>query len=120
MAHKDDLEHHLADRLADARDFADFGASRRAASAGTPEGQEVTREIEVAGAEHLGGRKVQDTFKRTGKAAVVHQADEPGRKKKLEHHLASRLKEVQDEMVSSESDRALRAYQEMRRKMGGG
>ncbi len=117
MAQKDDLEPHLADRLADARDFADFGASRRAAAAGTSEGSEVTREIEIAGAEHLGGRKVQDVFKRTGKAPVT--PDAPPARKKLEHHLASRLKEVQDEMVSSQGDAALRAYQDMRRRMGG-
>ena len=118
MGHKDDLEPHLADRLADARDFADFGASRRAATAGTPEGAEVTREIEVAGAEHLGGRKVQDTFKRTGKAPVA-APEQPARAKKLEHHLAARLEEVQDERVSSDGDAALRAYQDLRRKMGG-
>ena len=118
MGHKDDLEPHLAERLKDARDFADFGASRRRAALGTPEGQEVTREIEVAGAEHLGGRKVQDTFKRTGQAPVAH-VDEPARKKKLEHHLASRLKEVQDEMITGGPDAALRAYQDLRRKMGG-
>lgn len=118
MAQQDDLEPHLADRLGDARDFADFGASRRAAATGTPEGAEVTREIEVAGAEHLGGRKVQDVFKRTGKAPVTHEAP-PAARKKLEHHLASRLKEVQDEMVSSQADAALRAYQDLRRRMGG-
>lgn len=119
MDRKDDLEPHLAERLKDARDFADFGASRRAAAAGTPEGQEVTREIEVAGAEHLGGRKVQDVFRRTGKAPVTNDAPLPLSKKKLEHHLASRLKEVQDTIVSSDADAALRAYQDLRRKMGG-
>jgi hypothetical protein len=117
MAKQDDLEPHLRDRLGEARDFADFSGSR-AAAAGTPEGQEVTREIVIPGAEHLGGRSVQDTFKRTGRRPVASEPAKPG-KKKLEHHLAARLAEVHDEMVGGGADAAVQAYRELRRKMGG-
>jgi len=76
----DELEHHLKERLGEARDFSDFSASRRLA-AGTPEGETVTgREVIVEGAEHLSGRKVQDTFTRGGRKPVVPQ---PAKKEKL-------------------------------------
>ena len=47
-------------------------------------------------------------------------AEVPPRKRKLEHHLEARLREVQDEMVGGGGDAALRAYQELRRRLGGG
>lgn len=122
----DELEHHLKERLGEAQDFADFSASRRAAQ-GSPEGETVTggaggprgSEIVVEGAEHLSGRKVQDTFTRGGRAQPVVT---PKKKDKLEHHLASRLKEVNDEMLTGGiggADAALRAYQDLRKKLGG-
>ena len=123
----DELEHHLKERLGEARDFSDFSASRRLA-AGTPEGETVTggacgrggSQLIVEGAEHLSGRKVQDTFTRGGRKPVLPQ---PAKKEKLEHHLTERLKEISDEMLTGGAgghDAALRAYQDLRRKLGGG
>lgn len=113
----DELEHHLKERLGEARDVSDFSASRRLAQ-GTPEGETVTgREVVVEGAEHLSGRKVQDTFTRGSRQPVVQA---PPKKEKLEHHLTERLKEVSDTMTTGNgTDAALRAYQELRRKLGG-
>lgn len=110
---KGELEPHLAARLAETRDMLSFSRP--------PAETEVVREIEIPGAEHLGGRKIQDSFKRTGRApvAATPAAEAPGKKPKLEHHLAQRLKEVQDERVSGGAEAAAQAYRELRKKMGG-
>lgn len=111
MAPSDDLESHLADRLNEQRDVMAFSR---------PVEQTVSREVTLEGAEHLGGRKVQDTFTRGGgRPQPKPQAELSPRKGKLEHHLEARLKEVKDEMVQDPADALMRAYQERRRKLGG-
>lgn len=122
MSGNDELEGHLADRLGEVRDIANFARTR---PLGTPEGQEVVgREIVVEGAEHLGGRKVRDTFTRGGKAApvVIAPEDLPPAARKLEHHLKARLAEVHDEYPSSGGsiEAQLAKMRDLRKQMGGG
>lgn len=122
MADNGELEGHLKDRLGEVRDVANFTRSR---PQGTPEGQEVGREIVIEGAEHLGGRKVKDTFLRGGGKAQGAPVPTPEeldpRSKKLEHHLKSRISEVQDVYpAQSGLDAQLAKLREQRKNMGGG
>jgi hypothetical protein len=108
----DELESHLAERLKETKDVASF--TRRPKGS---ESAEVERVLELP--DHLGGRKISDKFTRSGKAKpVVEDAPKP---KGLEHHLKSRLAEIQDTPISrGKLEDTLDAYRKMRRDMGGG
>jgi hypothetical protein len=108
----DELESHLAERLKETKDVANF--TRRTPPGGSAE---VERVLELP--DHLGGRKIADKFTRSGSAPkpVVEEAPKP---KGLEHHLKARLAEVQDLPPSrSKLDDTLEAYRKLRRDMGG-
>ncbi|MDB5101380.1 MAG: hypothetical protein JWM80_5801 [Cyanobacteria bacterium RYN_339] len=111
----DELESHLADRLKETKDIANF--TRRPKGS---ESAEVERVLELP--DHLGGRKISDKFTRTGKVPAAQPvAEEPGKPKGLEHHLKSRLAEIEDTPISrgSKLEDSLEAYRKLRRDMGG-
>ena len=112
----DELESHLADRLKETRDVANFSRSKPVA--GTT--GEVERTYELP--EHLGGRTIADRFVRGGSTPAPRpKVEDDPKPKGLEHHLKSRLAEVQDigPGQGSEIDRMLEAYRKRRRDMGG-
>jgi hypothetical protein len=120
---------YLTERLRQTRDVASFGSGAGAASGAPSEGTVVERVTEVAGAEHLGGRKVKDRFIRTNgapaaQASVVKApAGDP--------YLDARLKEIQDAAPRLRSAKAegkskadvkaeaVDTYRELRRQLGG-
>lgn len=107
----DELESHLAERLKETKDVANF--TRRTPPGGSAE---VERVLELP--DHLGGRKISDKFTRSGGAAPPPV--EPPKPKGLEHHLKARLAEVQDIPLSKgKLDDTLEAYRKLRRDMGG-
>lgn len=110
MPDERDLEAHphLAERLKEARDVADF-SSRRA---------EAPTEVSSTYAmpEHLGGRSVSDTFVRGG--TPPQSPPEPTTQKGLPAHLKSRLAEVSDELRTGARD-PIEAYRQRRRQLGG-
>lgn len=115
----DELESHLAERLKETRDIANFSRARKPAAA---EPAEVERVYELP--DHLGGRKIADKFVRGGASqpvAAKPAAEEPVKPKGLEHHLKARLAEVQDTPIARKSDmeRMLEAYRKQRRDLGG-
>ena len=114
MANSDDLEAHphLAERLKEAVDVANF--SRRQAPQGTGE---VERVVELPW--HLGGRKIRDRFVRGQQEAPKPVQETPTGG--LEHHLKSRLGEIEDQSLFDRKgpQSAIDAYAELRRKLGG-
>jgi hypothetical protein len=109
----DELESHLAERLKETKDVASF--TRRPQGS---ESAEVERVLELP--DHLGGRKISDKFTRTGKQQPPAPV-EPPKPKGLEHHLKSRLAEIQDTPISrgNKLDDQLEAYRKLRRDIGG-
>ncbi|HEY9722583.1 MAG TPA: hypothetical protein V6D47_11230 [Oscillatoriaceae cyanobacterium] len=98
-----ELDPHLAERLGEVVDTADF--RRREARVGS---DEVERAMALP--EHLGGRAISDRFSRA----------KPTPKPGLEPHLKSRLAEVQDSpLVRQSADDAVEQYRALRRRMGG-
>jgi hypothetical protein len=114
MSEDDTLEHHLAERLKEARDFANFSAHRPQA------GSQEDVERVVALPEHLGGRAISDKFVRS-KGPEAPKPQEAPKKPVLEHHLKSRLAEIQDQSAfgTAKSNDPIEAYRRMRRDMGG-
>ncbi len=75
----------------------------------------------LEGAEHLGGRKITDKFVRSGGKPVVAAPAEPVKPAGLEHHLKTRLSEIQDTPLTRASalEDTLERYRQNRRKLGG-
>lgn len=112
----EELESHLAERLKETHDVANFTRKPRPEASG-----EVERVVELPG--HLGGRKITDKFVRGGTPTPVPRPtdEDAPRSKGLDHHLKSRLAEVQDTPIGqmSELERQLQAYRKQRRDLGG-
>lgn len=110
----DQLEHHLAERLKDARDFADFSSRR------PPAGSQEDVERTVALPEHLGGRAISDKFVRS-KGPEAPKPPEAPKKPVLEHHLKSRLAEIEDQSSFRGTGPLdpIEAYRRRRRELGG-
>jgi hypothetical protein len=108
----EELESHLADRLKETRDVANFSRPKR-----PDEPVELERVVEMP--DHLGGRKISDKFIRGGKTAPP--PSEAPKPKGLEHHLKSRLSEIEDVPLGqgNDIDRLLESYRKRRREMGG-
>jgi hypothetical protein len=76
----------------------------------------VERVVELPG--HLGGRKIRDRFVRGQQEAPKPVPETP--KGGLEHHLKSRLGEIEDQSLFQKGPQsAIDAYAELRRKLGG-
>lgn len=115
MVDDDKLEHHLAERLKEARDFANFSSRRPA------QGSQEDVERTVALPEHLGGRQISDKFVRSKSPEAQAPPPEPPKKPVLEHHLKSRLAEIQDQSSFKGTGPldAIEAYRRRRRELGG-
>ena len=103
---------YLAARLGEARDVADFSRHRPPAGSAS-----VEREMELPGAEHLGGRQIRDRFVRSGQAPPPP----PAPKRKLEPHLEALLATVEDSAPAFRTTEAdpLERYRALRRRLGG-
>ncbi|MEB3196633.1 MAG: hypothetical protein VKP62_05455 [Candidatus Sericytochromatia bacterium] len=95
MAHGDDLETHLRAGITQARDEWLPSGGRRAEDPASPDGA-LPEGREVVSVQEIEGRRIHDRF-------VQQQASpRPGseaRPRKLDSHLAARLREVQDEFL---------------------
>jgi hypothetical protein len=125
-----DAPDHLAERLREARDVANFSHGRQAdltapSAPGAPGGQVVERVTELKGDAHLGGRKVKDRFVRTGGAPPTPTPPTAAKPQKLDPYLEARLNEIQDQAPRFKSvkpqlaDEAVDTYRELRRQLGG-
>jgi hypothetical protein len=125
-----DAPDHLAERLREARDVANFSHGRPGEptaphAPGAPGGQVVERVTELKGDAHLGGRKVKDRFVRTGGSQPPASPQAGPRPQKLDPYLEARLKEIQDQAPRFKSvkpqlaDEAVDTYRELRRQLGG-
>ena len=125
-----DAPDHLAERLREARDVANFshaqpGGQVAPGGTGALGGHVVERVTELKGDAHLGGRKVKDRFVRTGGAQPPAAPQASAKPQKLDPYLEARLKEIQDQAPRFKSvkpqlaDEAVDTYRELRRQLGG-
>lgn len=125
-----DAPDHLAERLREARDVANFSHGRADGTGALQPpnasgGQVVERVTELKGDAHLGGRKVKDRFVRSGATQSLPAQPTAAKPQKLDPYLEARLKEIQDQAPRFKSvkpqlaEEAVDTYRELRRQLGG-